>query len=152
MPRSRQLLCLAYAAIAVIALVGTWHQNLSYFQPDEGWVVGFPLATMRFWGETLATHASTSITVDLLLLCLPLFALMILEARRLEIPFIWLYIIFGALVAISVTFPLFLIARERRLAARGESAADLGLTQRDTRALLGLSGLMVLFTLWTLFR
>ena len=28
----------------------------------------------------------------------------------------WLYILFGFLIAISVTFPLFLIAREMRLA------------------------------------
>ena len=43
---------------------------------------------------------------------------MVIESRRLDIRFPWLYVVFGLLVAISVTFPLFLIARERRLDAR----------------------------------
>lgn len=150
MPRSRLILCLVYAAVALLALVGTWHQNLSYFHPNEGWLVGFALATGRFWLETLATPASTSITVDLGLLLLPLCALMVFESRRLGIRFVWLYIVLGVLVAISVTFPLFLIARERRLAARGEASEGLELTRPDTLALLGLGAIMVVFTLWTL--
>ena len=137
MPRSRRILCLVYAAIAFLALVGTWHQNLSYLRSDEGWLVGFAMATGRFWPATLATPASTSITVDLGLLLLPLFALMVIESRRLAIRFVWLYLILGVLVAISVTLPLFLIARERRLAARGEASEELGLTRPDALALFG---------------
>lgn len=152
MPRSRLILCSVYGVIALLALVGTWHQNLSYFRPDEGLGVGFALATGRFWLETLATPASTSITVDLGLLLLPLCALMVIEARRLGIRFVWLYVVLGLLVAISVTFPLFLIARERRLAAHGEASADLGLTRADSAALLLLGAGFVVFTLWTLGR
>jgi hypothetical protein len=44
---------------------------------------------------------------------------MVLEARKLGIRWVWAYVVFGVLIAISVTFPLFLIARERRLAAIG---------------------------------
>jgi hypothetical protein len=142
---------MAYAATALLALIGTWHQNLSYFRSDEGWLLGFGLATGRFWLETLATPASTSITVDLGLLLLPLSALMVIESRRLGIRFVWLYIVLGLLVAISVTFPLFLIARERRLAAR-EASEELGLTRPDAFALLGLGAVMIVFTLWTLGR
>jgi hypothetical protein len=150
MPRSRLILCLVYAAVALLALVGTWHQNLAYFQSNEGWLLGFVLATGRFWLETLATPASTSITVDLGLLLLPLCVLMVIESRRLGIRFVWLYIVLGLLVAISVTFPLFLIARERKLAARGEASEELGLTRPDALALLGLGAAMVAFTVWTL--
>jgi hypothetical protein len=152
MPRSRLLLCWVYAAIALVALVGTWHQNLSYFRPEEGWLVGFALATGRFWLETLATPASTSITVDLGLLLLPLCTLMVIESRRLAIRFVWIYVVLGLLVAISVTFPLFLIARERQLAARGESAGELRITPLDTLGLLALGAVMGCFTLWTLVR
>jgi hypothetical protein len=151
MPRSRLLLCWIYAAIALVALVGTWHQNLSYFNPGEGWLIGFGLATGRFWLETLATPASTSITVDLGLLLLPLFMLMVIESRRLGIRFVWIYIALGILVAISVTFPLFLIARERRLAARGEGA-ELRITPPDGLGLVALGAAMGCFTLWTLVR
>jgi len=89
LPRSRQLLCGGYALIALVALVGTWSQNVAYFRPEEGAILGFGLATARFWPETFATPASTSITVDLGLLLLPLFTLMIIESRRLAIRFVW---------------------------------------------------------------
>jgi hypothetical protein len=153
MPRSRWLLCWAYAAVAAIALLGTWHQNVAYFRAEDGVLAGFALATGRFWVETLATPASTSITVDLGLLLLPLCVLMIIESRRLAIRFVWIYIVLGLLVAISVTFPLFLIARERRLAARGGDAGDeLALPFADLLGLSALAAAMVGFTFWTLLR
>jgi hypothetical protein len=152
MPRSRKLLCWTYAVIALVALAGTWSQNVAYFRPEEGLATGFVLATARFWPDTLATPASTSITVDIGLLCLSLFVLMIIEARRLAIRFVWIYIVLGLLVAISVTFPLFLIARERRLAARGEATADLAFTALDTLGLAILAVAAGAFTLWTLVR
>ncbi len=152
MPGARLVLCWAYAATSLVALVGTWHQNLSYFKPADGALVGFVLATGRFWVDTIVNPASTSITVDLALLLLPLFALMIIESRRLGIPFVWLYIVLGLVVAISAAFPLFLIARERRLAARGEATNDLGFTRPDAVGLLGLSAAAAVFTLFTLGR
>ena len=48
---------------------------------------------------------------------------MVLEARRLGMRGVWLYLLFGTLVAISVTVPIFLINRERALAAREPSSA-----------------------------
>jgi hypothetical protein len=48
---------------------------------------------------------------------------MVLEARRLAMRGVWLYLIFGMLVAISVTVPIFLINRERAMAARPLDAA-----------------------------
>jgi hypothetical protein len=59
MPRSRKLLCWFYGLTALVALVGTWSQNVAYFRPEDGVVVGFALATARFWPATLATPAST---------------------------------------------------------------------------------------------
>jgi hypothetical protein len=40
---------------------------------------------------------------------------MVIEARKHGIRFVWLYIVGGAGIAISVTFPLFMIARELRI-------------------------------------
>ena len=42
---------------------------------------------------------------------------MVTEARRWGVGFVWLYILGGFLIAISAALPLFLIARERRIAA-----------------------------------
>jgi len=152
MPRSRLLLCTAYAAIAILALIATWSQNLSYFRPEEGPFLGFIFATGRFWPATLATPASVSITVDIALFSLAAVAFMLIEARRLGVRLVWLYVVLGLLVAISATFPLFLIARERRLAARGEAVDDLGLTRGDAIALGVVGAGCVIFALWTLPR
>jgi hypothetical protein len=146
------MLCAAYAVTAVLALVGTWTQNVAYLRADENPISGFVLATGRFWTATLATPASISVAVDLALFFLAAAALMVIEARRLEIRWVWLYVALGFLVAISVTFPLFLIARERRLAARGEASADLGLSRSDYIALAGLGVVGAAVTLWTLGR
>jgi hypothetical protein len=75
---------------------------------------------------------------------------MVIEARRLAIRWVWLYILLGFLVAISVTFPLFLIARERRIAAIGDASSDLGLSRADLAALVVLAGLTAAITVWTL--
>jgi hypothetical protein len=152
MSRSRQLLCTAYGAIAVLALVGTWTQNVAYFRPDEGLLRGFAMATARFWPATLATPASVSITVDLAFMFGASSALMFVEARRVGVRFVWLYVVLGFAVAISVTFPLFLIARERRLAALGRPSDVIDLSGADLAALVGLGGMTAAITAWTLGR
>jgi mannose/fructose/N-acetylgalactosamine-specific phosphotransferase system component IIC len=42
--------------------------------------------------------------------------LMVAEARKHGVKYVWAYFLVGAVTAISVTFPLFLIARELRIA------------------------------------
>jgi hypothetical protein len=151
MPRSRFMLCVAYGIISLVALIGTWSQNVAYFRPDDG-VAGFALATARFWRDAMTTPASVSLTVDLGLFFLAAAVLMVMESRRLGIPFVWLYVLFGFLIAISVTFPLFLIARERRLAEREEGQQNLGITRGDTAALGVLGAAAVFFSLWSIGR
>jgi hypothetical protein len=146
LPWARRILCVGYAAAAVLALVGTWSQNVAYLGGAEGSFAG------RFLIDTLANPASTSITVDLLILLIPLFAWMVIEGRRIGIRFYWLYPLFGMLVAISVTFPLYLIARELRLAERGEAEAPLGLTALDLAVLILFSAGVAGATLYTLAR
>lgn len=69
---------------------------------------------------TRATAASRSITADILLFFLAAAIFMVIEARKLGIRYVWAYVLGGALIAISVTFPLFLIARERARAGTVE--------------------------------
>lgn len=113
-PRSR--LAFFYGVLAFLALLATWHQNLHYF--GGGAAPGSAFAT--FWKETFANPAAASITLDLFLLVVAVSIWMVLEARRLGMPYVWLYIVVGALIAISVTFPLFMLMRERRLATLGQ--------------------------------
>jgi hypothetical protein len=97
-----------YAVIAVVALCGTWSQNLAYGQTLHG-----------FLPDARANPAARSVTIDIFMMALSASFLMIYEARRLGIRFVWAYIFFGLTVAISFTFPLFLIAREFALEREG---------------------------------
>ena len=116
---SRRMLVWVYTAAAIAALIGTWGNNLEYM------ALGLdPLATnLHFWKETFANPASQSITVDIFWLALPVTVWVMLEARRLKIPGIWWYLVLSWVVAVSVTVPLFMAARERRLIAADDSDA-----------------------------
>ena len=107
MPVSRKLLCAVYATIAIAALIATWSQNAAYFNNIAGFFTDFI-------ADTKVTPASRSITVDILFFFLAAAIFMVIEARKHGVRFVWAYIVGGALIAISVTFPLFLLARELR--------------------------------------
>jgi hypothetical protein len=133
---SRRILCVVYVAIALVALVATWSQNIIFFR-DGG----------SFWGffEALKVNpASRSFTVDIALLLLAVAILMVIEARRLGVKFVWAYILGGFLIAISVTFPLFLLARELRL----EKSDATELRNVDSILLAALAGFTLAFTIW----
>jgi hypothetical protein len=68
--------------------------------------------------------ASRSLGVDISVVFYAASVFMVLEARRLGVRFVWAYVILGLLVAISVTFPLFLIARELRLEKNAATVAQ----------------------------
>jgi hypothetical protein len=143
---SRKALCVVYGIIALLALVGTWGNNVAYLSQ------GFVGANVTFWNETLANPASRSITVDLFFLGLAMFVWMVLEARRLGMRGVWLYLLFGMLVAISVTVPIFLINRERARAQREPAAAAGTLSVFDIAGLAAVTVAIAAYTAVTLLR
>ncbi|MGH8461545.1 MAG: DUF2834 domain-containing protein [Stenotrophobium sp.] len=141
---SRKFLCVVYALIGLLALVATWSHNAAYL--GEGFVAG----NLHFWQDTLMNPASTSITLDLFFLGLALNIWMILEARRIGLRFVWLYILAGLLIAISVAFPAFMIRREFLLTARDPQPYSSGLKAGDIFGLLILATITLAFAVWTL--
>lgn len=141
MARNRQYLCLFYGLVATVAFVAIWIEVTGHFG-TAGSLTDVPAASLRFLIDTQASRASRTVTVDLLLLSLAAMTFMVLEARRLGIRFVWAYILLGFALAISVTFPLFMIARERHLAWQegGESAP---LVAADGLAIAALSATVV---------
>jgi len=129
MTRTRQTLCVFYGLIALTALVMTWSQNLLYFTGPNPAGMGAYIADLKVSG------AARSFTVDIGLFLLAGTGLMVAEARRLGVRFVWLYVILGFGIAISVTFPLFLIARERRLATLETTPSAVKLTTTDIAGL-----------------
>jgi hypothetical protein len=138
MPSPRLALCAVYAAIALAALIATWSQNLAYFSSPADFIEALGL----FLDDTRVNPAARSITVDVALLFLAAAIFMVIEARKHNIRAVWLYIAGGLFIAISVTFPIFLIARELKLAepdAKNLRAIDIGLLTTFTALITGLS-------------
>lgn len=108
MPASRKLFCAVLAVIAVIAVVITWSQAAPYLQNGSG-------AYARFWSDTKVTPGSRFITTDILILSISVSMLMVIEARRHGVRFVWAYVVGAVVIGISAVFPIFLIARELRL-------------------------------------
>ena len=133
---SRKLLCAVYAAIALVALVATWSQNIAFFRGGGSF--------LGFWEATKANPATKSVTVDLFLFGLAVLILMVIEARKHNIRFLWAYVFVGFAIAISVAFPLFLIARELRL----EKSDATQLRQGDTILLTVFATAILAFTYW----
>jgi hypothetical protein len=138
LPTSRKILCVVYGVIAVAALVATWSQNLAYFDKPARFL-------LNFLNDAKATPSSRSLAVDISLFFLAAMILMVIEARKHGVKFVWLYIAGGFAIAISVTFPLFLIARELRM---GTSDAP-SVQTRDTIMLALVAVLVAGLVIWT---
>ncbi|MCT7659472.1 DUF2834 domain-containing protein [Mycobacterium deserti] len=137
LPTSSKVLCALYAAISLAALIATWSQNLAYSDRGGQFLVAF-------WADTKANAAARSITADIALFLLAAAILMVVEARKHGVAFVWAYIIGGCVVAISVTFPLFLIAREVRIARTASTPLTIG----DKAGLVALSIATAAFVFW----
>ncbi|WP_207553751.1 DUF2834 domain-containing protein [Mycolicibacterium conceptionense] len=109
--RNDKILCAIYAVIALVALVATWWNNIRYVTTES-------TSLIDFVQSGYANYASSSLTNDLLLFGLAAFVFMLVEARRIGIPKVWIYLVLSALIAVSVAFPLFLIRRQLVLADR----------------------------------
>ena len=149
MSRTRTILCSTYLAIAALALVACWRQNLAFMNE-----AGVDLASgfIQFWPALLANHATTSITIDIFLFGLAAIVWMVIEARRLEIGYVWVYVILAFVIAISVTFPIFLFVRERRLHALGPARGEPDPTAADLAGLAIVGVPIVVFAAYTLIR
>ena len=94
---SRNALCVVYALIGLVALVGTWGNNIAYLD------MGLAAANLHFWQQTLVNPASRSITVDILLPGLAAITWMFLEARRLSVAELLALVVLGG-VMLAYTF------------------------------------------------
>lgn len=95
-----------YLALAVVGLIGTWTFNVISV-----------LAGRDYLGDWLGSGPSvSSLLVDVLVVLVAAWVLMLVEARRLGIRRVWLYLVLAPVVAVAFALPLFLAVRERRLA------------------------------------
>lgn len=139
MTANQKLLCAFYAIVAALALYATWSQNIQLMSPGMG-----PFDPYMVFVEQMKVNpASRSIAVDIGFFLLAAAAFMVIEARRLGVRFVWLYIALGFVIAISVTFPVFMIAREMRLAANPNAPPQWRLTATDLIGLAVVAGVVL---------
>jgi hypothetical protein len=98
-----------YAALALAGFLGTLLFNVR-FARETG---GFDAAAFLAGG--FANPAAGSLTIDLLVALAAFLVWSFGEARRLGMRRWWVYLALSFLVAFAVAFPLFLLARDRRL-------------------------------------
>ena len=139
MTRTSRWLCGLYAVIALAALYGTWSQNLAYMGPG-------PHGGGNFMSDLKVNPAARSITIDIGWFLFAAAILMVREARRVGVRFVWAYIALAFAIAISVTFPLFLIAREIRMASDKPAPAVTPLTRGLDIAGLAIVGALTVYT------
>lgn len=93
--------------ISALALLGTWTFNIRFI------LEGKPAT--RFFTDSFANNAVASSSTDITIIGLILMWWMVRESVRYKIKYAWGYVLFSLCIAISVVFPLFLIARRRAL-------------------------------------
>lgn len=98
-----------YLALAVVGLCLTWYHNIQFALSGAE-----PLDFIR---QALASHASSSLTLDVAVAALTFLTWMWHEAGRLGMPGRGWYVILTLFVALAFAFPFFLFMRERRLDA-----------------------------------
>ncbi len=99
-----------YRGVALVALIATWFFNIRFMMEGRS-----PLA---FITDQFLTNSTTNLALDIIFVCIILIAWMVREARRYGIPHLWIYMVCIFAVAVSVSFPLFLVARRKAIAAR----------------------------------
>jgi hypothetical protein len=109
--RSRQIV---YAVLAVVGLVATWYFNLRFMAESGG-----TFSVVAFVQSGYANSASASLSNDLAVGTVAFLVWSFAEARRLGMRHWWAYVVLTFGVAFACAFPLFLLVRERRLAAGG---------------------------------
>jgi len=104
-----------YGVCAVAGVVFTMYFNMQ-FMLEHG---GFPIIT--FIADNYANYASASISNDILVVTVVFLIWSFIEARRLSMPYWWVYAVLTFSIALAFSLPLFLLIRERRIAAIAES-------------------------------
>ena len=106
--------CLAYAVIAVLAFIGTQWALVEGIRTTEG-----SFAT-QMWADLTANPTVVFTSIDLIMVFFAALIFMIVEGRRVQVRWWWLYPVLSVGIGVSFGFPLFLIARRLRIA--GENA------------------------------
>lgn len=102
-----------YLSLAVTGLITAWVYN------------GIAVMNGEDYGAAWTGSAVDMVlTLDLSIVALASVLFMIVEARRVGVKRVWIYIALSGVTAMAFTFPLFLAMRERAIAASQSAKAE----------------------------
>lgn len=101
-----------YLFFAILGLIIPWYFNLQHILYS-----GIPFSVTEYFRQGTATPLASSITSDFFIATVPAMVWMLLEIRKLNMKYFWLYVLGTFLIAFAFTFPLFMFFRERKLSA-----------------------------------
>ncbi len=99
-----------YLALAIVGAILPWLANLDFIRASGS---AFDLGL--FIAQANANPAAQSLSRDLLVGATAFTIWMVVEAKRLQIRYVWLAILASFAIAFACGAPLFLFLRERRL-------------------------------------
>ena len=107
-------MCVFYAVFAAIsAVIMVW---LAVAFTVKHWEGDFFAPGRSFVDEALSNQAGQFIYADLVLVWAALSVYMVVEGRRVGIRHVWAYIVGAPALALTVSFPLFMLVRQLKIA------------------------------------
>ncbi|MEL6494323.1 MAG: DUF2834 domain-containing protein [Cyanobacteria bacterium J06623_7] len=97
-----------YLVLAILGITLPYSQLIPFFATH-----GFDLAL--FWSELFTNRISTDFAFDLVVSSLVFGFFVFKEGKRLQMKFLWLYIVFNWVIGLSFALPLFLLMRSRSI-------------------------------------
>jgi uncharacterized membrane protein (UPF0182 family) len=107
MTNSQRARFIAYLTLSAIGLISAWALNGIAVMNGESY-------TDAWFG----TAVDWVLSADLLIVAIAISVFMVIEARRIGMRFVWVYILLSGITAMAFTVPLFLAMRERHLAKK----------------------------------
>lgn len=108
MDPKREQLIRFYTVLGVVTFIGMW-ASVAWFLLSWGGPFDFP-------GALVANPAALMITIEMGCMAIVASIMMYRDAEKLQIGKGWLLVVLGIVVGFGAVFPLFMAARERRLA------------------------------------
>lgn len=93
-----------YLSLSFIGLVTAWIFNGLAVMNNED-----------YFGAWFGSAVDWVLSADLTVVAIAVVVFMVVEARRIGMKRVWLYILLSGVTAMACTFPLFMAMRERRL-------------------------------------
>lgn len=116
-----------YIVTGIAALILTSLQLPTYM--GSGFIEG----TILFWQDAIinSNPAGKFLLIDISLLTFVCCVWMFIEGRRENVKFLYAYLLGGIFIGISVAFPLFMAARELRVASNNGGASTYQIKKLD---------------------